>query len=299
MPLYYPKLTMFEEGCRPIMYEGQPIIVVSPDGSIRSSTDSVPIMMYETKCRPPKDMLLPIYYAIPRYYVTQLLCEMKAYECTKLLFTCWSRDTTVGIEVIFSKETWDHAWDELLITYDQKKLKRPGKVRASLASLRTEVKEFPEVSCQFLGEFSSIKYLTDHDIRENVNELSKMDTVLRDMQTLKRWFKRSYELTRREATEILVYMISDLDRKFHMEVENSFPIAYAMKGPSLSSDAFREMTEHVMKECQSRYGITIGVTTADGQWHRFGIRDKNDNPLTKYQLQRDVYAYVRRKPKAS
>ncbi|KAJ8300836.1 hypothetical protein KUTeg_022355 [Tegillarca granosa] len=55
--------------------------------------------MYETKCRPPKDFQTPVYYSLPRYYVIQVLSEMAAYTCSKLLFTVWSPDSTVAIEV--------------------------------------------------------------------------------------------------------------------------------------------------------------------------------------------------------
>ena len=41
------------------------------------------------------------------------------------------------------------------------------------------------------------------------------------------------EMQKSLATEILVFMIIDLDRIYNMELPNSFLIAYAMKGARL------------------------------------------------------------------
>ena len=266
MPLYYPNLIMFEEGCRGIMVETSPFMIVSPDGSLRASEDSGPTLMYETKCRPPKDNMMPVYYRLPKYYVLQVLSEMKAYNCDKLLFTCWSPKSTVALEVTFSQKIWQQAWDVLVLTFNPTDRKRPIRVSAVAKDLRSKVIEFSDTSCTFLGEFPSVKTINQASANTTIiNHLhADVDSVLKDIRCLKRWYEEAHELTRKEATEILVFMLSDLDRHFQLEKENALPIAYAMKGPSLKHEVFSKMMDFVIKECEKR-GLTICVTSADGQ----------------------------------
>ena len=69
-----------------------------------------------------------------------------------------------------------------------------------------------------------------------------------------------------------------------------------MKGPSLNNEVFRQMTDYVISECEQKE-LSICVTSADGQWHKYGVRDSDNEPLTKYQLQRDIYGKVKRQQK--
>ena len=296
MPLYYPELSMFEEGCKGIMHGDSPFMIVSPDGSLRATRESAPVLMYETKCRSPKSQVMPVYYQLPKYYVLQVLSEMKAYSCDKLLFTCWSPKSTIALEVSFSEQIWQQAWDELVLIFDPMDSKRPFRVSATSKELRCKTIEFTDTSCKFLGEFPSVKNSDQAIDPSNENE-SRVDVedVLKDIRGLKRWFENAHELTRKEATEILVFMLSDLDRHFNLEKENALPIAYAMKGPSLNNEV-RNMTDYVISECENK-GLTICVTSADGQWHKYGVRNSENEPLTKYQLQRELYGKIKKQQK--
>ena len=69
-----------------------------------------------------------------------------------------------------------------------------------------------------------------------------------------------------------------------------------MKGPSLNNKVFRLMTDYVISECEQKE-LSICVTSADGQWHKYGVRDSDNEPLTKYQLQRELYGKVKRQQK--
>lgn len=210
--------------------------------------------MYETKCRPPKGNAMPVYYKLPKYYVLQVLSEMKAYNCDKLLFTCWSPKSTVALEITFSQKIWQQAWDDLVLTFSPTDRKRPVRVSAVAKELRSKVIEFSDTSCTFLGEFPSVKTTSQASVASTVTSHfhAEVDSVLRDIRCLKRWYEEAHELTRKEATEILEFMLSDLDRHFQLEKENALPIAYAMKGPSLSHEVFKKMMDFVIKECEKR-----------------------------------------------
>ena len=85
--------------------------------------------------------------------------------------------------------------------------------------------------------------------------------ILRAMQ---KWLDEVYMICHTSATEILVFMANDLDRTFHMEINNAHPIAYALKGSSLSNEVFGKMLEHVINKCEEK-GLEIRATSSDGQ----------------------------------
>ena len=95
-----------------------------------------------------------------------------------------------------------------------------------------------------------------------------------------------------------MFMINDMESKFHMEISNSHPVAYALSGPSMSHEIFREMTDYVIKKCKEN-GLSVMATSSDGQWHKYCIRDDKNNPLTVLQLQKDVWSEIKSKPKSS
>jgi hypothetical protein len=81
-------------------------------------------------------------------------------------------------------------------------------------------------------------------------------------------------------------MVNDFDRLYNAEVNIAHPVAYAMKGSSMNNKTFMTMMTHVISESEKK-GIPILATSSDGQWHRYGVRDHNDRPLTILQLQKD------------
>lgn len=93
MPALFPNIEYFEEGCiRMALNENPSFFVTSPDGSFRASDE--PTFMYENKCKTKNVHSMNVYYEIPRYYVPQLLSDMKGYNCRQLLFSCWSEQSS-------------------------------------------------------------------------------------------------------------------------------------------------------------------------------------------------------------
>jgi hypothetical protein len=106
-------------------------------------------------------------------------------------------------------------------------------------------------------------------------------------------FKEAYKLTRLRATEYLGFLVSDLDRQVSTNGLYSLPIAFGMKGNSLPCNILRDMIEHVLDEC-AKAGLYVPVCSFDGQWYRLAVRDQNDFPLTRLQLQKDIFHQVKR-----
>jgi hypothetical protein len=113
LPFLFPTLQYFEEGCVKVSSTNKDdFMVVSPDGSLRSSSEKEPQLMYENKCKAPSSYNPTAYYSIPHYYVTQLLSEMHAYQCKELLFTCWSLQSMTVFLVHFDQQLWATCWKE-------------------------------------------------------------------------------------------------------------------------------------------------------------------------------------------
>ena len=100
--------------------------------------------------------------------------------------------------------------------------------------------------------------------------------------------EEAYELQRRKATELLAFVISDTDRIHSAEHPNQIPIAYALKGYSLSTGALHKMVNVVWNKC-NEHGIDALYEATDGQWAHNCTRAEDGSPLTRIQFQKDVW----------
>ena len=118
--------------------------------------------------------------------------------------------------------------------------------------------------------------------------VNTVDEIESTFQNVVRVLEETYEICRKKATEVVVWLLSDTDRSWNIEVPHSLPVAYAMKGYSLPIKPMRDMHEHILNECREK-GIEVVCSCFDGQWIKLATRDLNNRPLTLLQLQRDVY----------
>ncbi|KAH3813853.1 hypothetical protein DPMN_142323 [Dreissena polymorpha] len=312
LPLYYPDLKYFEEGCMRIpSTSSESFMVVSPDGSLRQSKDELPEFMYENKCKAPDSYDPTSYYSIPNYYVVQLISEMNAYNCQKLIFTCWSEQSMTTFLVQNDRELWSKCWEELVNVYGSTETKAPTKFSLVAKELKDDIRVFTQSHVTLIGEFracSAIKLSNTECIEEgaykkgarsrnNGRKVTGIDKLRDCLQCVRKWFEEAYELLRVVASEILVFMVNDLDRIYHSDLNNAHPIAYALKGPSMSTEVLRNMTEEVIKTCEEN-GVEIVATASDGQWHQNGVRDNWKQPLTLHQLHRDHWSSVTSRDKS-
>ncbi|XP_053404619.1 uncharacterized protein LOC128558653 [Mercenaria mercenaria] len=315
LPALYHDQEYFEEGCIEVPYgDKKSFLVVSPDGSLREDANSEPTMMYENKCKTPNEYTTDVYYKIPLYYIPQLLCEMHAYKCSDLLFTCWSEQSTTVFRVIFEDAVWGTIWESLCNLYGSKEPKRPTRFQENIKSLRKKVADFADTNVVFVGEFPSChafrssgigidesetnSYQTQRTDTSKINSDIDVEIILTFLRSVHKWQKESYNICRTVATEILMFMANDLDRYYKQEISNAHPIAYALKGPSMTNECFAKMVAHVIQSCEQK-GLQVLATSSDGQWHKFGVRNWDSKPLTVYQFQKDVWNEEKAKPKSS
>ncbi len=307
LPQFYPDLHFFEEGYYvENAQDGKPILVVSPDGSLRYTEETPAAFAIEIKCPSPEiKFVAPVHYKPPARYVPQFLSEMHALNCDHLLFISYSLETTVVHKIKFDEDLWKCLSQELEIVHEQvwngKAIKGGWK---NLNDIKQRIKLFLENNCSFLCEIPSVsatKSVCSSQVSSsthfNTHSASSITTpphevTLKDMlqvlNNTKECIHESYHLKKEPATEILVWVTSDTNRLQKSESYHAVPIAWGLKGNRFTADQFRKSCIHVLEAMQQQ-GLYTPVLCLDGQWNNLVVRDSNGAPLTLIQLQKDVY----------
>ena len=100
--------------------------------------------------------------------------------------------------------------------------------------------------------------------------------------------EQAYNLTRLPAKEVLVVMLSDVDRIQRSDAPHAVPLAYGLSGYSLKVENIRVMLHKIIEVCAHEQ-LHVPVVSFDGQLIKIALRDSNGRPLTILQLQKDVW----------
>ena len=181
--------------------------------------------------------------------------------------------------------------------YDTVKPKRPTKLSEESKLLKDEINQICETSntVEFIGVFPSLKH---RDSAENIYDSGKFlirrfDLLLNQLISS---YDKYYEVQRIPATEAVVFLCCDLDRKWGKDTAHSVPVCWFPKGYSLDTITMRNILEPVLDTCKQAK-IHVPAISFDGQWHNIAVRDVNEKPLTMLQLQKDVWKRVEKMPK--
>ena len=112
----------------------------------------------------------------------------------------------------------------------------------------------------------------------NVEDMTEMNTNL--SQKAIAAFKEYHQVLRDLGKELLVFMLTDKDRKYDRNVPNSFPVAYALKGSSMTNSHLKYMVDTLRNELKLR-NIPVICETYDGQWHKYIMENSNGTRLTR------------------
>ena len=307
IPFLLPGQNVYEEGARFITHDGVKLIEVSSDGSLRDANNRITHVL-EIKCPIPIPEKLPVLYNIPVYYVCQVMAEMASVGCDKGLFVSYNNESTSVIEVSFDADLWEMLLKETSTIYSGVTPILRRKKSENVPIILQHLKKFPKEHCKLLLEVPSAT-CSDSENRTSLenspylfatqSRLSDKHTVsdLRGvLNTLIDISKETRLILRRKASEVLGFIITDTDRMPNKEIPHHIPIAYAMKGSSLKIKELRQMCEKVRNKCFEA-GINIVCESYDGQWHGVTVRDTYYYPLTRLELQKDVWRDVLRMPK--
>ena len=93
----------------------------------------------------------------------------------------------------------------------------------------------------------------------------------------------AFQLVQCKATEILAFIVSDINRQFSMNLPLHIPLAYALTGSSPKIETLREMLTRVRIQCQHNH-TKILWECFDGQRAMMIFKSIKGEPPTRIQL---------------
>ena len=314
MPVFYPTLTYIEDGCSVIkMKEGYGVF--SGDGTCTDKAGN-PVLTCEFKCPVPGKSRVPdVYYTLPKYYGTQVLGQMAAKGCLQYVNVCWNPQSATVICGEMDDQLWRKLWDLCEQLYGTKNPSRPTRKHKETKELMEPLTAFCRDS-SFIVELPSLRgkkcQCTEIEPRSSgTDKLGKHDShatrlnhdvspaqVTEYLDTAIKSSHEAYELVRRPAKEVLVTVISDLDRtdKSDRHLAHAVPIQYNLAGYSLHMATVREIIKQAIDECKKRQ-LGVKAVAFDGQFLELSVTDDDGYPLTICKLMKKFWREVQEMPK--
>ena len=205
-----------------------------------------------------------VYYEVPPRHVPQILSEMKAYDATEAWLLCAIQRSATLISISFDHDLWNNIFGLVEEFYGDENPKMPTKVHPNNLNLCLHINQFIQTNCVLLAEVPTITavygnvYLDPHfsspfspnsernstdadkEIVTNMNKFISIDA--------KSAFTSCHEVLRTPAKELLVFMLTNKDRKQNKHVPYSYPVAYVLKGSSMSKCDLHFMVNKLCNE---------------------------------------------------
>jgi hypothetical protein len=187
---------------------------------------------------------------------------------------------------------------------------RPTKISDKVIKMKSDIKE--DISkAEFIGEFASVTanssprsykttdnmYYKQQEDPFTINTFNmSLDSLVQNMHKAIKNINEAHTYEKPMASEVLVYLLSDMSRTWHREIGHGMPITYLFKGYSLTMSTARRILDEVMNAC-SNYNVHVPCTTFDGQFAKLKDVDKYGKPFTLFALQRQVWLEIKKKSK--
>ena len=235
-------------------------------------------------------------YEVPQRYVTQICLELKAWECSEAWLLVGTKESVTAFRCYEDERLLTCILNTASELYSPVKPSVPTRLHSSVHILRNELKAYINTHTAFFlecpsktGEFGNLLVgkevlsayaVTPHmDYCEVVHKDIDYQSAMVSSET-KRFFNCSHTVLRNQALEVVVFMATNKDRVQKDGMPYSFPVAYALKGSSMSNEDLRFMTNCVRDEFRKR-SIPILSEVYDGQWHQYITTDAESRSLTK------------------
>ena len=199
-------------------------------------------------------------------------------------------------------DLWNEVWAYANELYGQKTTdaKRPTKKDVKSSELKDKLTAMSRES-EFCVEVPSVrgvpcgceeKAMTLEDaFYQHQNEQTPYTTdiheILVSLEVSKTTLQEAYDLLRRPAREILLGVISDLDRT-SSDAPYAVPFMYNLSGPSLKMNSMRGLLNERIDQVSS-YDLNVKAVAFDGQFLELAVADDEGNPLTLCRLDKKVW----------
>ena len=235
-------------------------------------------------------------YDVPARYVPQLLLEIEAWKATEAWLLVGTPQSVTAFRCFPDNTLLSQLMEVADELYGNAKPNVPTKLHPMVPQLKENIRKYIQTHTSFFLECPSLtgeegNLLQDKTIPSAYavtpntvfHEIDHSDVdfkVAVITNESKRLFDGAHTVLRNQASEVLVFMATNKDRIQSDTVPYSLPVAYAMKGSSMTNDDLRFMISRLRSELRKRK-IPIICEVFDGQWHSYITHDNNGKSLTK------------------
>ena len=303
LPVFFPGLMFYEDGCS-ILTLDHGYSVISGDGSGVKSTGEAAVA-FEIKCpMPNKKYTTDLYYSLPLYYILQILSQMAVKGSESFVNVCYTAESTSILTGEFDDRLWEEV-HKVMQVYSATASKRPTKKPQWVGEITPLLDEFRR-NTVFLCEIPSlvgvpcscsntpatdVSNVRGHHTAENdISFKPTVEAIAADITRAKEAVTQSYEHMRRPAKELLLTVISDLNRTHTSEnisIPHALPIMYHLGGFSLRMESVRRLFGDAMEACSDN-NLQVRVIAADGQFAEISVDDWG-KPLTVCRLAKQIW----------
>ena len=222
---------------------------------------------------------------------------MKSRKCTKGWVAIVTKSSVIVVECEYCPDLWKKLWKTLCNYYNKDKVLLPDKISDLQKQFKESVQKFIEDNTKILGEFPRIcgihcefskpdKYtpyyvpMSENQINGNVcldNSFEEISVKICDA------IREGFNFLRVEASEIIAFVATDVDRVIKPGLPPHIPIAYGLRGSSMPLDVMRNMINDLRNDLIKR-NCTVLCEVYDGQFHSLMVKSESGYPLTRLQL---------------
>ena len=239
-------------------------------------------------------------YEVTRPDAIRSLCLMRATGKKKCILANVGSESVVFIDITYHHDTWKNIWRNVSKYYDLDRPYLPNSTNDMKLELypaldhfthsySSVICELPRIHCE-KDDFPVSNNYGPYFVPLQEPKLYRSILLEDDFEVLSieisEHIHQAFNLLRVEASEILAFVATNSDRIIKHGIPPHLPVAYGLKGSSLSMETMRSMVFDVRKALEDR-NISIMCKVYDGQFHSFIVRSKDNYPLTLLQLQKD------------
>ena len=309
IPAYLPACYAFYEVSPAFVgsEKNETLLEVSADGLVQclSGYETCPNYQIHSKRKivveiksptPQENVAETIFYEVPNRYVPQLLVELQAYNCAEVWLLCSMPVSASLIEMKNNSHLWAQLWELCCFLYADEKQNVPTKLHPAVKDLKLAIANKKNRISKFLcevptitGEYGNItlhpQFSSPYSYATARVEMNTSSTILSEMSqnlatNTKSAFREYHQVLRDPGKELLVFMLTDKDRKQHKNVPYSFPVAYALKGSCMTNRHLQFMVHKLRNELHGQQ-IPVLFETYDGQWHKYITESPSGKCLTR------------------
>ena len=256
--------------------------------------------------------LTPVLYNPRECHVPQTCAQMEIWETNAGIYVTAGLDTFTVTFLEHSNTLWQDLWSICKEFYDEMSLDMPDYVSELKAPCKDAIQDYLAEKATFFCEMPLVRSKYPTDVMEAMETpiepryypykgrfSPESETQPRNWETaIQEWLQvlsdakvavqEAFQLERRKATELIMFVLSNADRITSKKFPLGVPVCYCLKGRSLSQEKMRTLITTVLKRVQAN-NTRVLATVMDGQWSQVVFRSRNNTPLTELELQRDIW----------